>query len=91
MPRPSKGKGPRAEPSNYAYEDRTIDPCRTYYYYVESISMSGIREHFTPVGKAGAKWPAEDPRCSSKADPEPEPAGDESTDEGESAGEGTPG
>ena len=32
-----------------------IDPRRTYYYYVESISMDGVRERFTPVGKAGPK------------------------------------
>ena len=50
-----EGAGTSDEPSDYRYVDDTIDPHRTYYYYVESISMDGVRERFTPVGKAGPK------------------------------------
>lgn len=44
----------------YEYVDRTIDPRRTYYYYVESISMDGVRERFTPIGKAPPKIAGDD-------------------------------
>ncbi len=50
-----EGAGTVDEPSDYRFVDDTIDPHRTYYYYVESISMHGVRERFTPVGKAGPK------------------------------------
>ncbi len=50
-----EGAGTVDEPSDYRYVDDTIDPRRTYYYYVEAISMDGRRERFTPVGKAGPK------------------------------------
>ncbi len=50
-----EGAGTTDEPTRYRYVDDRIDPRRTYYYYVESISMSGIRERFTPVGKAPPK------------------------------------
>jgi hypothetical protein len=50
-----EGAGTSDEPQRYEFVDDTIDPHKTYYYYVESISMSGVRERFTPVGKAGPK------------------------------------
>ncbi len=50
-----EGAGTSDEPSRYQYVDDTIDPYKTYYYYVESISMNSVRERFTPVGKAGPK------------------------------------
>lgn len=43
------------EPQSYAFVDDTIDPYETYFYYVESVSLSGIREPFTPIGEAKAK------------------------------------
>jgi len=52
---PVEGAGTTDSPSYYKYEDDTIDPRKVYYYYVESISMDGIREHFTPVIKAKPK------------------------------------
>ena len=52
---PVEGAGTTDSPSYYKYEDDTIDPRKAYYYYVESISMDGIREHFTPVIKAKPK------------------------------------
>lgn len=54
---PVEGAGTIDEPRSYAWVDDTIDPHLTYYYYVESISMSGVRERFTPVGEAGPKLP----------------------------------
>ncbi len=54
-----EGAGTTDEPTAYVYVDRTIDPYKTYYYYVESISMNGDRELFTPIGKAGPKIAAE--------------------------------
>jgi hypothetical protein len=56
---PILGAGTSDLPSKYSYEDKTIDPRRGYYYYVESISMSGDREPFTPVIRAKPKLPAE--------------------------------
>lgn len=72
-PETLEGQGTTDEITSYAFEDRTIDPCRSYFYYVESISMNGDREHFTPVGQAKAKLPADDPRCSSAAPPSSDP------------------
>lgn len=55
-----EGAGTIDEPQQYSFVDDTIDPRKTYYYYVESISMSGVRERFTPVGKAAPKIPPEE-------------------------------
>ncbi len=52
---PIPGAGTTDLPSRYQYVDDTIDPDREYWYYVESISMSGQRERFTPVFKAPPK------------------------------------
>ena len=52
---PVEGAGTSDEVNSYRFLDDTIDPNKTYYYYVESISMSGVREHFTPVGEAKPK------------------------------------
>lgn len=57
------GGGTVDTPQNYAFEDTTIDPCRSYFYYVESIDLTGQRERFTPVGRAKAKFGDDDPRC----------------------------
>lgn len=56
-PTPIEGGGTTDEPRSYRFVDATVDPHRTYYYYVESISMSGERQRFTPIGKAGPKLP----------------------------------
>ena len=52
---PVLGAGTSDLPSNYEYVDVTIDPRQSYFYYVESISMSGVRERFTPVIAAKPK------------------------------------
>src|SRR5262245_50115754 len=52
---PIPGAGTSDVPTNYQYVDDTIEPDREYFYYVESISMDGRREHFTPVVRVAAK------------------------------------
>ena len=52
---PLAGAGTTDETKKYEFRDDTIDPCKDYWYYVESISTTGVREKFTPVFKAPAK------------------------------------
>jgi hypothetical protein len=54
---PIPGAGTTDVPQRYSYVDNTIDPHQAYYYYVESISLSGQRERFTPVIRAKPKLP----------------------------------
>ena len=54
---PLPGAGTTDEPQNYVYLDEDIDGSRDYYYYIESISLGGIRETFSPIIKAPAKRP----------------------------------
>jgi hypothetical protein len=49
------GAGTVDEPRYYQYVDETIEVAREYWYYVESVSMAGVREKFTPVFKSKAK------------------------------------
>ncbi|MEO1084116.1 MAG: hypothetical protein AAFY88_07730 [Acidobacteriota bacterium] len=58
---PLEGGGTVDEPRSYVFVDDTIDPTRAYYYYVESITMDGVRERFTPVVRAKPKKPASEP------------------------------
>ena len=53
--KPIAGAGTSDESHSYAWVDDTIDPAKEYYYYVESISIEGVREKFTPVSRARAK------------------------------------
>lgn len=41
--------------SRYEFQDDTIDPRKPYYYYIESISVDGVRKRFSPVKFAKAK------------------------------------
>lgn len=52
---PLMGAGTTDETHKYEYRDDTIDPCKEYWYYVESISTSGQHEKFTPTFHASAK------------------------------------
>ena len=52
---PILGNGTTAETHEYKFVDDSIDPCKEYWYYVESISTQGQREKFTPVFRAPAK------------------------------------
>jgi len=64
---PIAGGGTTDEPQHYRWVDDTLDPRITYYYFVESISMAGIRERFTPVAKVAPKIrPEEAQRCAAE-------------------------
>ncbi len=52
---PLPGAGTTDEPQHYLWEDHDIEPGKDYFYYIESISMSGVRERFSPIIKAPAK------------------------------------
>jgi hypothetical protein len=52
---PILGAGTTDETHKYQYRDDTIDPCKDYYYYVESTSTQGAHEKFTPTFHAPAK------------------------------------
>ena len=52
---PILGAGTTDASSRYSWRDDSIDPCKDYWYYVESISTSGVREKMTPTFKAPAK------------------------------------
>lgn len=54
---PIPGAGTTDEPQKYVFADAEIDPTRDYFYYIESISLGGIREKFSPVIRSPAKRP----------------------------------
>lgn len=56
---PILGHGTTDETHSYDFADDAIDPCKDYWYYVESIASNGTREKFTPVFHAPAKRHAE--------------------------------
>ena len=74
--KPIPGAGTLDEPSFYQYVDTDIDPTKGYFYYVESISLKGVREKFTPVIKAAPKrpLPGASPAAASPAPASPAPA-----------------
>lgn len=71
-PRPIQGAGTSDETHRYFFVDEDIDPRRSYYYYVESIDLRGVRQRFTPVIEAPPKLPSTPP---SGPAGEPAPAG----------------
>ena len=54
------GAGSSDTPNRYEFIDDSIEAGIAYWYYVESISMSGQRQKFTPTFQARAKSPATD-------------------------------
>ncbi len=56
---PIPGAGTTDEPQRYVYVDDTIDPTVGYYYYLESISMQGVRERFSPINYSPPKQNSE--------------------------------
>ena len=54
---PIPGAGTVDEPRYYEYVDTAIESGIDYFYYVESISVDGIRETFSPIIRAPAKGP----------------------------------
>ena len=69
--KPIPGAGTLDEPRFYQYMDADIDPTKGYYYYVESISLKGVREKFTPVIRAAPKRPRAGSPSPSAASPSP--------------------
>jgi len=57
---PILGTATTSETHKYEFADDTIDPCKDYWYYVESIATNGSREKFTPVFHVPAKVHAPD-------------------------------
>jgi hypothetical protein len=55
--RPVPGTLKPGKVQTFEYEDRAIDPRKDYWYYVESITLTGERLRFTPTMKAPAKDP----------------------------------
>lgn len=53
---PIPGHGTTDEPSSYRHLDRSIEPGTVYWYYVESISLDGERERFTPIFPSKPKY-----------------------------------
>lgn len=53
------GAGTTDEPQDYVFVDEAIDPTRDYYYYIESISLGGVREKFSPIIRSPAKKPVD--------------------------------
>jgi hypothetical protein len=64
---PILGNGTTEETHQYKYVDAGIDPCKDYWYYVESIATDGTREKFTPVFHAPAKRHVADKAASAVA------------------------
>ena len=54
---PVPGAGTSDETHKYSFVDEKIDPYQSYFYYVESISLAGHREKFTPIIEAKPKLP----------------------------------
>ncbi len=54
------GAGSIDTPRHYEFIDDTIEAEKVYWYYVESISMSGERQKFTPTFQSRAKSLATD-------------------------------
>jgi len=52
---PIPGAGTSDLPTYYEYVDDTINPTLEYFYYIESISISGEREKFTPTNRVAPK------------------------------------
>ena len=52
---PLPGAGTTDEPQSYKWHDFDIEPGVAYFYYIESISMGGVRERFSPIIKAPPK------------------------------------
>lgn len=74
------GAGNAETPSKYVFDDKDVEQGRTYYYYLESISLQGVKEKFSPVmsrtccGQPGtAKVEEKDPP-SPPATPAPSPS-----------------
>ncbi len=53
--KPILGAGTTDEPMYYEFVDDAVDPYKTYYYFIESISMTGHRMVFSPTVRKAPK------------------------------------
>lgn len=56
-PQPVLGAGTTDLPGDYRFVDHRIEAGTAYFYYVESISLSGKRKRFTPIMEAPPRQP----------------------------------
>ena len=74
------GAGNAETPSKYVFDDKDVEQGRTYYYYLESISLQGVKEKFSPVmsrtccGQPGTAKVEEMDPPSPPASPAPSPS-----------------
>lgn len=73
---PVLGAGTTDEPTSYRYVDDGLVPGRDYYYYVESISIHGERERFTPIIRVTAKRAEDESSSAEESAAESAPGGD---------------
>ncbi|MFN7973823.1 MAG: hypothetical protein U0166_15990 [Acidobacteriota bacterium] len=66
---PIPGAGTSDTPSKYEFVDDQVDPTKAYYYYIESISMQGVRQEATPVMRKAPKQ--SDPATNPSPSPTP--------------------
>lgn len=55
-PQPVPGAGTTDVTQSYEFVDDSIEPGVVYFYYVEAISLAGVRERFTPVFPSRPKY-----------------------------------
>ena len=78
------GAGNSETPSRYVFDDTHVEQGRTYYYYLESISLQGVKEKFSPVmsrtccgqpgtAKVEETEPRQAPATPAPASPAPKP------------------
>lgn len=75
------GAGNSDTPTNYVWEDRDVELNRVYWYYLESISVQGVREKFSPkMSRKCCKGlvPDEPSPAPAPASPAPSPAAPQS-------------
>lgn len=56
--KPILGAGTSDERHDYRFVDETIDPTKGYYYYVEEVSLAGVRQRISPIQLVPPKAPA---------------------------------
>jgi hypothetical protein len=50
------GSGSRySEVTRFEYADKTIEPGKTYWYYIEAVDLMNVRSRFTPVQRVDPK------------------------------------
>lgn len=70
------GAGNSDTPTQYVWEDRDVELNRVYWYYLESVSVQGVREKFSPKmsRKCCKGLIPEEPKATPSPTPSPTPA-----------------